>query len=97
MTFLLLVLILASSLLLTLFSYLIRLSSERGHFLIRGSKDNVQYYEEHIEPRLGIAEEQVAWAFPLLGQANLLLLGLLLAAWNLGRPFEWEPPSCCWT
>ena len=90
MTFLLLVLILASSLLLTLFSYLIRLSSERGHFLIRGSKDNVQYYEEHIEPRLGIAEEQVAWAFPLLGQANLLLLGLLLAAWNLGRPFEWE-------
>ncbi|MBI3933820.1 MAG: HlyC/CorC family transporter [Acidobacteria bacterium] len=89
MTFLLPVLILGSSLLLTLFSYLIRLSSERGHFLIRGSKDNVLYYEEHIEPRLGIAEEQIAWAFPLLVQADLLLLGMSVAAWNLGRPFEW--------
>ena len=69
MTFLLLVPILACSLLLTLFSYLIRLSTERGHFLTRGSKDNVQYYEEHIEPRLGIAEEQAAWALPLLGQS----------------------------
>jgi CBS domain containing-hemolysin-like protein len=38
---------------------------------------------------LGITLEQSAWAFPLLVQANLILLGLLVAAWNLGRPFEW--------
>lgn len=89
MPILFLVLILAGSLLLMLFSYLTRLSTERGQFLIRGSKDNVQFYEEQIEPRLGITAEQAAWAFPLLVQVDLLLLGMLLAAWNLGRPFEW--------
>lgn len=83
-------LILACSLLLTLFSYLTRLSSERGHFLIRGSRDNVEIYEEEIEPKLGITMEQAAWAFPLLLQVDILLLGLTLATWNLGRPFDWE-------
>ncbi|MBI2819657.1 MAG: HlyC/CorC family transporter [Acidobacteria bacterium] len=84
-----LMLILVCSLLLTLFSYLTRLSSERGHFLIRGSKDNVEIYEEEIEPKLGITMEHAAWAFPLLVQVSVLLLGLTLAAWNLGRPFAW--------
>ena len=84
-----LALILAGSLMLVLFSYLMRLSSERGHFLIRGSKDNVEFYEEEIEPKLGITMEQAAWTFPLLVQVTVLLLGLTLAAWNLGRPFAW--------
>ncbi|HWP84905.1 MAG TPA: hemolysin family protein [Terriglobia bacterium] len=84
-----LILLLSCSLLLTLFSYLTRIASERGRFLIRGSRDNVQYYEEEIEPKLGITEEQAAWAFPLLAQMTLLLLAFLLAAWNLGRPFDW--------
>jgi CBS domain containing-hemolysin-like protein len=83
-------LIFVCSLLLSLFSYLTRLSSERGHFLIRGSRSNVEFYEEEIEPKLGITMEQAAWAFPLLVQLTVLLLGLTLAAWNLGRPFAWE-------
>jgi CBS domain containing-hemolysin-like protein len=90
MATLLILLMIASSALLTLYSYITRLSSERGRFVIRGSKDNVQIYEEQIEPKLGITEEQAAWAFPLLAQLNLILLGFFVAMWNLGRPFEWD-------
>jgi CBS domain containing-hemolysin-like protein len=82
--------IVAASLMLSLFAYLTRLSNQRGHFLIRGSRTNVEFYEEEIEPRLGITMEQAAWTFPLLVQVTVLLLGLTLAAWNLGRPFAWE-------
>ena len=77
------------SVLQTLFTYLRRLSSERGRFLVRGSRDNIQFYEEQIEPRLGITAELSAWTFPFLVQANLIVIGFLVAAWNLGRPFEW--------
>jgi CBS domain containing-hemolysin-like protein len=77
------------SLLLTLYSYLSRLASERGYFLVRGSRDNVQFYEEHVEPKLGVSPEQAAWTFPLLGQVVLVLLGLAVAAWNFGEQLRW--------
>src|ERR1051325_4777192 len=90
MRLLIIPLIVFFSLLQTLFTYLRRLSSERGRFLIPRSRDNVQFFEEQIEPRLGITAELSAWTFPFLVQANLVVLGFLVAAWNLGRPFEWS-------
>jgi CBS domain containing-hemolysin-like protein len=82
--------IVAGSLLLTLYSYLSRLSTERGLFLVRGSRDNVQYYEEHIEPKLGVTPEQAAWTFPLLVQVTLVFLGVSVAAWSVGEQLGWN-------
>ena len=76
-------------LLLTLYSYLSRLSTERGYFLVRGSRDNVQFYEEEIEPKLGVSAEQAAWTFPLLVQVVLVLLAVAIAAWNFGSLLRW--------
>jgi CBS domain containing-hemolysin-like protein len=81
--------IIFGSLLLMLYSYLARLSSERSYFLVRGSRDNVQFYEEEIAPNLGVTPEQAAWTFPLLGQVVLVLLGLAVAAWNFGQTLRW--------
>lgn len=83
-------LILASSLLLLLYSYVSRLYSEKGRFLVRGSKDNVEFFEEHIEPALGISMEKAELTFPLLVQLDLILLVLLLASWNLWQPLRWD-------
>ena len=58
MQVLIFILILAGSLLLTLFSYLTRLYSERGRFLIRGSRHNVEFFEEQVEPNLRVQMEQ---------------------------------------
>jgi probable rRNA maturation factor len=79
-----------ASLALVLFSYVNRLYAERSRSLIRGSRDNVIYFERNIEPRLRISADQAEWAFPLLVQINLVLLGLLVAARGYGLPFRWE-------
>ena len=89
MQLVLFILVLALSFLLTLFSYLTHLYSERGRFLIRGSRDNVVFFEEEVEPKLGLAEGQAAWTFPLLVHVNLVLLGLFVTAWNRSGPFGW--------
>jgi len=83
-------LIVVSSLLLVLYSYVNLLYSEKGRFLIRGSKDNVDFFEEQIEPALGISMEKAELTFPLLVQMDLILLVLLVASWNLLLPFGWE-------
>jgi CBS domain containing-hemolysin-like protein len=90
MNFFLLLLILASSLLLVLYSYVSRLYSEKGRFLFRDSKDNVDFFEEQIEPALGIGMEKAELTFPLLVQLDLVLLVLLTASWNLRQPLHWD-------
>ena len=90
MRFLMTILILVSSLLLVLYSYVSRLYSEKGRFLIRGSKDNVDAFEEQIEPQLGISMEKAELTFPLLVQIDSILLVLSVTRWNLGRPLEWD-------
>ncbi len=75
------------SLSLILFVYANRVYNERGRFLIRGSRTNAEFFEEQIDPRLGIREEQLVWTFPLLVQTNLVVLAMLVAAWNLSEPF----------
>ena len=90
MKLLLAILIGTSSLLLTLFSYVNQLYSEKGRFLIRGSKDNVDFFEDQIEPKLGLAMEKAELTFPFLIQMDIVLLTLLVASWNAGELLAWE-------
>jgi putative hemolysin len=78
---------LACSLSLTLFVYANRLYNERGRFLIRESRTNAEFFEEHIDPKLGIRDERLVWTYPLLVQTNLVVLTMLVATWNLREPF----------
>lgn len=82
-------LVVVDSILLGLYSYVNRLYTEKGRFLIRGSKDNVDYFEEHVEPKLKIGPEEAELTFPLLAQLSLVLLLVLVIAWDIGRPLQW--------
>ena len=86
----LIVLIATCSLLLVLYSYVNRLYTEKGRFLIRGSKDNVDFFEEQMEPALGLSIEKAELTYPLLVQMDLILLVLLLVSWNLWLPLGWD-------
>ena len=90
MQFLIVVLILISSLLLTLFSYVNRLYGEKGRFLIRGSEDNVDFFEDQIEPRLGLGMAKAELTFPLLIRLDVVALTLLVASGYLRSPLSWE-------
>ncbi|MBI4458479.1 MAG: CBS domain-containing protein [Acidobacteria bacterium] len=90
MDFLLAALVIVSSLLLALFSYMHRLYTERGLFLIRGSKDNVEFFENHVEARLKLEAAEAEVTFPLLVQLDLVLLTLSATVWNLRGSWEWS-------
>lgn len=83
-------LVLLLSLLLTLFSYVNRLYSEKGRFLIRGSQDNVDFFEDHVEPKLKVAREKAGFTFPLLVRVNLIVLAMVVTWGNLSAPVHWH-------
>ncbi|MCZ6490907.1 MAG: CNNM domain-containing protein, partial [Acidobacteria bacterium] len=83
-------LIVLLSLLLTLFSYVNRLYSEKGRFLIRGSQDNVDFFEDHVEPKLKVEMEKAGFTFPLLVRVNLIVLAMMVTWWNLSAPLHWH-------
>jgi CBS domain containing-hemolysin-like protein len=89
MRILIAILIAAGSLLLALYSYVNRLYTEKGRFLIRGSKDNVDFFEEQVEPMLKIGAEEAETTFPLLIELTVILLAVLVIAWDLGEPLGW--------
>ena len=80
----LLVLVLLAVLGLT--SYIDRLYSEMGKFLSRDFQDNIDVWEEHIEPRLVLSREQIALSATLLAQLSLALLhsGLRILLFDRG-------------
>ena len=90
MRILMALLISAGSLLLTLNSYVNRLYREKGRFLVRGSKSNVDFFEELVEPKLKITVEEAEITFPLLIQLNLILLAALAIGWNAGQSLTWS-------
>ncbi len=67
---------------LTLTSYIDRMYSEMGKFLSRDFQENIDVWEERIEPRLGSSREQLALSASVLSQLALaaltLTLGILL-------------------
>jgi CBS domain containing-hemolysin-like protein len=70
--------------LLTLVSYVERLYTEMGKFLSREFQENIEAFEQRVEPRLGVSRERAALSMAVLEQlvtaAVALLIGYLVVA-----------------
>ena len=67
---------------LTLASYVDRLYSEMGKFLAREFEENIEAWEQRVEPRLGLSREHIRLSAAILAQLSLacvtLLFGIML-------------------
>ena len=62
---------------LTLASYVDRLYSEMGKFLAREFEENIEVWEQLVEPRLGLSREHIRLSASILMQLSLACLTLL--------------------
>ena len=62
---------------LTLASYVDRLYSEMGKFLAREFQENIDVWEQHVEPGLGLSREHLALSAAVLSQMALAALTVL--------------------
>jgi CBS domain containing-hemolysin-like protein len=72
-------------LLLALVSYVDRLYSEMGKFLAREFQENIDVWEQQIEPRMGLGRDQLALSAAVLTQLSIATLALLFGVMELGR------------
>jgi len=72
----------------TLASYIARVYSEYGKILARAVQDNLDAWEQHVEPRLGLSRERAA-----LSAEVLATLGVGLLAMGLGEVLFDRAPS----
>jgi CBS domain containing-hemolysin-like protein len=70
---------------LTLASYIDRLYSEMGKFLAREFQENIDAWEQRVEPRLGFDRERIALSAAVLTQLSLAFLTLLFGAMLFDR------------
>jgi putative hemolysin len=77
MTVLAACLILLLLMVLTLASYVDRLYSEMGKFLSREFQENIDVWEQHIEPGMGLTREHLALSSAVLAQMALAALTVL--------------------
>jgi len=75
--------------LLTLVSYVDRLYSEIGKFLSREFQDNLDTFEQQVEPRLGVSRARAVVSMAVLTQLTMAAIALLVgfavfheAGWN---------------
>ena len=73
--FILLLLLLA---LLALVSYVDRLHAEMGKFLAREFQENIDAYEEQVEPRLHVSRERAALSMAVLTEICMASIGVLI-------------------
>lgn len=77
---------------LTLVSYVDRVYQELGKFLSREFQDNIDRFEQKIEPRLGVSRSRAAQSMAVLTQMTLatvtLLIGFLLFSDQLWGVYE---------
>jgi putative hemolysin len=64
--------------LLTLVSYVDRVYQEAGKFLSREFQDNIDAFEQQIEPKLGIPRSQASLAMAVLSQLTTAAIALLI-------------------
>ena len=64
--------------LLSLVSYVDRLYAEMGKFLAREFQENIEAYEERVEPRLHVTRERAALSMALLSQVCMAAIGVLI-------------------
>ncbi len=65
--------------LLTLVSYVERLFTEAGKFLSREFQENIDAYEQRVEPRLHIGRDRVAMSMAVLEQLATALFAMVVA------------------
>src|SRR5271168_4223852 len=78
MTLPLFILLLVLLALLALVSYVDRLHAEMGKFLAREFQENIDAYEEHVEPRLHVSRERAALSMTVLTQLCMASIGVLI-------------------
>lgn len=61
---------------LTLVSYTARLYSEAGKFLSREFQENIEWFEQHVEPRFSVSRQRASLSMALL--ENLCITGMTL-------------------
>src|SRR5271157_3638418 len=64
--------------LLALVSYVDRLYAEMGKFLAREFQENIEAFEERVEPRLHVSRERAALSMTLLTQLCMAAIGVLI-------------------
>jgi len=64
--------------LLALVSYVDRLYAEMGKFLSREFQENIEAYEERVEPRLHVSRERAALSMTVLTQLCMASIGVLI-------------------
>jgi CBS domain containing-hemolysin-like protein len=76
--------------LLTLVSYVDRVYQEIGKFLSREFQDNIDVFEQKIEPKLGVSRSRAALSMAVLTQLTMAAIGLLVGflvfrepGWNI--------------
>ncbi len=81
--------------LLTLVSYVDRLYQEIGKFLSREFQDNIDAFEQLVEPRLGVTRERAALSMAILPQLVTAAIAMIVGftvfrdrAWSLSEVLE---------
>lgn len=77
----------------TLAAYVDRLYSELGKFLSREFQDNMEVWEQEIEPTLGFSRPRLALCAAVLAQLSLAAIVLIIGAILFGRDGEVGPPT----
>jgi len=78
---------------LTLASYVDRLYFEMGKFLAREFQENIDAWEQRVEPRLGSNRERIALSAAVLTQLSLACLTLLFGAMLFDRASPADRPT----
>ena len=68
---------------LTLVSYMDRLYSEMGKFLAREFQENIEVYEQRIEPRLKLSRERVSLSMAVLVPITVAAIAMLIEGFSL--------------
>jgi CBS domain containing-hemolysin-like protein len=77
----------------TLASYVDRIYSELGKFLSREFEDNMEIWEQQIEPTLGFSRDRLALCAAVLAQLSLAAIVLIIGAMLFGREGQVGPPT----
>ena len=65
--------------LLALVSYVERVYTEMGKFLSREFQENIEIFEQRVEPRLGVARNRAALSMSILAQVITAAIAVLSA------------------
>jgi putative hemolysin len=78
---------------LTLASYVDRLYSEMGKFLAREFQENIDVWEQRVEPRLGLKREHIALSAAILMHLSLAFLTLVFGMLLFDRSGPGDRPT----